>query len=221
MKRLVMLALCLMILASGAFALDKAVGGGIMYNNTTTIGSSSNSYGDGYGNSYNITIDWTMARNGFGAFAFFGLSQFWELNLGLLVKNPSELQMETSAGGSTYKDKITGSDLDDVMPDCAALQLGVYFKYPIPISDTLVFFPTGGLDLELTLNNDKDDLYGFQWWHDIWIRAGVGLDFFFNEKMFLRSHLIYGAAIPVGGDSDMGLKSGHGLLIKVGLGWML
>lgn len=196
MKKVCMLAICLLFAAAGAFAMDKAVGGGILYNYTSTSGSF-----DGY--------DWTMTRNGFGAFGFFGLSQYLELNLGFLYKNPDTLE----ADGMTI-------DVSDEVGSSSALQFGIYGKYPIPLSDTLVFFPTGGADFEFSTNSDKGDL-GFSWWHDLWLRAGVGLDVFFSEKLFLRSHLIYGVAVPVGGEEEMGLKFGHGLLIKVGLGFML
>jgi hypothetical protein len=46
------------------------------------------------------------------------------------------------------------------------------------------------------------------------------MDYFFTDRIFLRSHLIYGAAIPVGGPDDIGATFGHGLLLKVGVGWM-
>jgi len=193
MKKMCVLAICLLFASAGAFAMDKAAGGGILYNNSTTLGEV-----EGY--------DWEMNRNGFGAFGFFGMSQFLEFNFGFLYKDPSSIKLD----GETYS---------VAFDPAAALQLGIYGKYPIPLSDTLVFFPTGGIDLELSLSDE--DYSGWKWWHDLWLRAGVGLDVFFSEKLFLRSHLIYGAAIPVGGEEEMGLKFGHGFLFKVGLGWML
>jgi hypothetical protein len=201
MKKLIVLALFLTIAVSGAFAQDKAFGGGILYNNTSTSGS------DDYG------YDWTMSRNGFGAFAFFGLGRFWEFNLGFLYKNPSEIKVKYEGESYTMK----GSEI--ALEGAGALQLGIYFKYPIPLSDMFVFFPTAGFDFEFSLSSEEYN--GWEWWHDLWLRAGLGLDVFFTEKIFLRSHLIYGAAIPVGGPSDLGLSFGHGLLIKLGLGWML
>ena len=200
MKRSILFALCLVVLASGVFALDRAIGGGILYNNTSTSGKDSYDY------------KWTMTRNGFGAFAFFGISQFWELNLGFLYKDPSSLGVASSEYSETY----SASDMD--LEGTGALQLGIYGKYPIPLSSMFVFFPTGGLDIEISTSNETWG--GWKWWHDLWLRAGVGLDMFFTEKMFLRGHLIYGAAIPFGGEESLGLKFGHGLLLKVGLGWM-
>jgi hypothetical protein len=94
-----------------------------------------------------------------------------------------------------------------------ALQIGVYGKYPFPISDKVVVFPTGGLDIEFTLADEDEG-----WWSDFWIRAGVGLDYFFTDTVFLRSHAIYGVAIPFGSEADPDV--GHGFLFKVGVGYM-
>jgi len=209
MKRIILLALCLIIMTVSAFAQDKAIGGGVMYNNTSTKMEYS---GSGFNEEY------TLKRNGFGAFAFFGLGRFLELNLGFMYKNPYELNYSISSD-DYGSESGTITDLGTYIEGTSALQLGAYFKYPIPINDTLVFFPTGGADFELSLNSNETD-FG-KWWHDLWLRAGVGLDIFLNEKTFLRAHALYGAAIPVGGDVDMGLKFGHGLLIKFGIGFML
>ena len=151
-----------------------------------------------------------MNRNAFGAFGFFGLNKFVEFNLGILVKVPGDFTV--TQDGESYTWSASEMGLDSV----GSLQLGAYGKYPFPISDRFVFFPTAGIDLELSFSED--------WWHDLWIRGGAGLDVFFSERLFLRSHLIYGVSIPMGGKSDLGdwrLQVGHGLLIKVGMGWML
>ena len=223
MKKLFLVVLCLTIMATGAFAMDKAIGGGILYNSTFTNGWASDSYSF-YGDTYSFEQDWTLNRNGYGAFAFFGINQFWELNLGFLYKDPNTLKgkyTEKLNGQKIYEETFSDNVKDDYMEGTSALQLGVYFKYPIPVNETIVFFPTVGLDFELSLDSDSVDYGdGFAWWHDFWIRAGVGLDFFLNDKTFIRSHLIYGAAIPIGGEDWMGITLGHGLLFKVGLGFM-
>jgi hypothetical protein len=220
MKKLVVLAVCLMVVASGTFALDKAVGGGFLFNASFTNGNASETYSYTYYDYYNGIVteydtynyDWTMSRTGFGAFGFFGLGRFLELNLGFLYKNPNKLKI--TEDGETYT--LNKSEMD--IKSSAALQFGLYGKYPVPISDTFVFFPTIGADFELSLNSEE--WYGWKWWHDLWIRGGVGLDIFFTERLFLRTHAIYGVAIPVGGNDDLGLKFGHGLLVKAGIGWM-
>ena len=201
MKKAIIVLMCLMVVGTGAFALEMAVGGGLLYNWSTTNGKVDLDYifpGLGLGK-----WDWDLSRNGFGVFGFFGFNQYTEINLGFLYKNPGTF-------------KVEGEDLgSDDLESKGALQLGLYGKYPIPISDTFVFFPTIGVDLEYTLGDAEG------WWHDLWLRGGVGLDYFLNERMFIRGHLIYGAALPFGGEDYYDLKLTHGLLIKVGLGVML
>ena len=197
--------MCLAVMGTGAFAMDMAVGGGLMYNWSKTSGTMSDY--DPYLGNYDI--DWSMNRNGFGVFGFFGFSQYAEANLGFLYKNPGTLSVKVLG----YEESASASEYG--IESTSALQLGLYGKYPIPISDVFVFFPTVGLDLELTLSGDDE------WWHDLWFRGGVGLDYFLSERMFVRGHLIYGAALPLGGDKELGLSFTHGLLIKAGLGFML
>jgi len=191
------------VLTTGVFALDNAAGGGVLYN----LGFS------------NGTVDlapygktnWEMSRNGFGAFGFFGLGRSLEFNIGFLYKNPNDL----TADGE--KIPLAGAGFESTQ----ALQFGIYWKHPIPLNEQFVIFPTAGVDYELTLGSSSNNsIMPTDWWDDLWLRAGVGLDTFFSETMFVRSHLIYGAAIPIGGDKDLGLSVGHGLLVKVGIGFM-
>ena len=216
MKKMVLMALCLMVLASGVFAMDKAVGGGVLFNAGFTSMEQSGSYSDPYFGSYSWKQEVEMSRTGFGAFGFFGLGRFFELNLGFLYKEPQEIKWKYSES-TGYSG--SGTESGDWLEGTGALQIGAYGKYPIPLSEMFVFFPTGGVDFEISLSSEEGST-GWKWWHDLWLRAGVGLDIFFTERMFLRTHAIYGVAIPVGGEEDLGLKIGHGLLIKIGLGWM-
>jgi hypothetical protein len=203
-------------MSTGMFAqeLDKNFGFGALFNNATTYGQWKNQkWTDSSGTNHYYDTDWTVYRNGFGGFAFLGLNRFTELNLGFLYKTPNRLVKKDSDGDKWDSDPQWASVL--------AAQLGLYFKYPIPISDKLVFFPTIGVDGELSLlRTDTGEFLPETWWHDIWLRGGVGMDFFFTESMFLRGHLIYGAAYPVGGDPEDNLLFSHGLLVKLGLGWM-
>jgi len=95
-----------------------------------------------------------------------------------------------------------------------AFQVGLYLKRPFNLSENFVLFPTIGADFEYTVDSNSE------WWHDIWARAGMGLDFFFAGNFFLRGHALYGAAFPVGGADYFGVKLSHGFLAKVGIGWM-
>ncbi|MDR0628973.1 MAG: hypothetical protein LBG24_04930 [Treponema sp.] len=193
MKKGVVLGFCLLLLlGSGAFALEKAAGGGILVGGTFQGGDVPGASGD----------TWTFDRTSFGGFGFFSLSQYVEFNIAFMYK--------TGEATVTYQGQTYSAPSDSVPQPTVALGFGAYGKYPIPISDRFVFFPTGGVDFELNFEE--------YWWNDLWIRGGAGIDFFFSDTFFLRGHVIYGAAVPLGGDLDP--KVGHGFLAKAGLGFM-
>jgi hypothetical protein len=165
MKKFVVLVLCLLVLGTSAFALDKAVGGGGMLWHAFVEGDS---------------------LTAFGGFAFFGLGRYVELNAGVIT-----------IGQGYY--------------DATGVTFGIYGKYPFSISDRVVIFPTGGLDLEYFFAGDYT-------YADLWVRVGLGLDFFFTDTVFLRSHLIYGIDFPF--EAYLDDRKPHGILFKVGIGYM-
>ena len=209
MKKIFALALLMLLIGTEAFAMDWAVGGGLLFNYTRAIGKWDYYY---YGGSYTDTD--IITRQGFGGFAFLGLGRFWELNLGFMYKNPSKEIYIDNYYGTTDKDDISSID------GSVGLQIGVYFKYPFVISDMFVLFPTVGIDYEHTFS--KVDW----WWDDLWFRGGVGLDIFFTQRVFLRTHFIYGLGIIIADDyswfnsDDWDRRYSHGLLIKIGVGFM-
>ena len=223
MKKTIVLMLGLVLMGSAAFGLNMTFGGGMMFNHSVTKADARLWYDEYYDYSRSVWVDeymdaeLSMSRNGFGGFIFFGFNQYTELNLGFLYKNPKKI--EVSAEGTSVT-----LDVSSYLDGVAALQVGLYLKYPFPVSDMLVLFPTGGVDAEFSLGGN--DL-GFEWWHDFWIRAGLGMDVFFNERTFLRAHFIYGVGIPFGGgitdiygEESLDFKISHGPLIKVGIGVM-
>ena len=222
MKRLILLGLCLVLFAGSAFSLDWAIGGGGMFNLSWSNGESNH---DVWTNTDKLTI----SRQGFGGFAFLGLGRYIELNFGFMYKNPSKLTIADELLGNIEQDM---SGFDPVI----ALQFGAYFKYPIVMSERIVLFPTLGIDYEMNVN-DSENL----WWDDLWFRAGVGMDVFFSDRLFLRTHLIYGYGIMIGTDDSIfgslnqainyyagyywydpftANSYSHGLLVKVGIGFM-
>ena len=222
MKKAIVLMLVLVFMGSAAFGLEMTFGGGIMYNHSVTKADSTfplfiNDYQYYYDN-----VAFSMPRNGFGGFVFFGPNRYVELNLGFLYKSLGDIT-------ETVDGETQTEDVSQYISGTAALQLGAYFKYPFPVSDTVVIFPTAGMDLEFSLGGDNNLM--LKWWHDIWFRGGVGADIFFTERLFLRSHVMYGIAVPVGGgltdtvtsvfdEASIDFKYSHGLLIKVGIGFM-
>ena len=148
MKKIIVLALLLLIITSGVFAIDKAIGFGGMYNHSFTMGYwEDRSYYNSYGNLVYYDTDWTLTRNGFGGFIFFGISQYIELNVGFLYKNPIFL-IEKDSDGDTRESEL---DWEPVF----ALQGGIYLKKPFNIFDTFVFFPTVGADFEYTIDAEE------------------------------------------------------------------
>ena len=217
MKRIIALGLFLIFFASGAFAMDMAVGGGLMYNYSNSFGVYKETI---YGDTWREAL--SISRNGFGGFVFFGVGRYLELNFGTMYKSPKTLGFSIKyAGEKIYEEKEDITSLDGA----PALQFGAYFKVPFVVSDHLVFFPTVGLDYELTLAEKYEG-----WWDDLWIRGGLGFDIFFTERLFLRSHFIYGFGIMIGKDDSVFYYAGyatsqdsnysHGFLMKFGLGFM-
>jgi hypothetical protein len=93
MKRIIILALCLLVLGTSAFGLDKAVGGGGMLWHAFSEGDS---------------------LTAFGGFAFFGLGQYVELNAGVI--SISDLDTTGLAFGIYGKYPISISDRVVVFP---------------------------------------------------------------------------------------------------------
>jgi hypothetical protein len=209
MKNMMAIALCLLLTGSAAFALEKTAGFGVMFGGAFTHGDVNATYLGGMGN---VSGTWDLNRGFFGAFGFFGLSQYLELNAGFLYKVLNEVSV--NVGGKTVTSKVNSMEGYSIS-DTAALQIGAFGKYPIPLSDIFVFFPTAGADFELSLSDNKT------WWSDLWIRGGVGVDFFLNQRMFLRGQFLYGVGIPIGGGDELITpKSSHGPIGKIGMGWM-
>jgi len=193
--------LFLLVMGTAAFAQDKAIGIGGMYNFTNTFGTLDQA---GFYNDSGLhgKSNWAMTRNGYGGFVFFG-ARYFELNLGALFKDPT-----MNIDGEKWSKK------DTQLFETFAFQVGLYLKRPFNLSERFVLFPTIGVDFEYTVDSNDE------WWHDIWARAGLGVDFFFADRFFLRGHALYGAAFPIGGADYFGVKLSHGLLAKLGLGWL-
>jgi hypothetical protein len=195
MKKVFALVLFLVVMSTVAFAMDNNIGFGIGGNFASTNGSTFHMF------------DYTMNRYGAYAFVFLGISRFFEINLGYMEKFPDGIEY---AWGN--------EDAPGEIENFGALQLGLYGKYPIPLGSKFVFFPTIGADFEYSLDDSSESYWKL--WNELWLRAGIGFDFFLGQKFFLRTHLLAGYAFPLGGDPDWGVKSAWGGQVKLGLGWM-
>jgi hypothetical protein len=138
----------------------------------------------------------------YGGFAFFG-TRFTEFNFSLrLSKN--EWYVKRSDGNEFPGDSTT-----------LAFSVGAYLKYPFNLGNRFVLFPTIGVDFD----TPQTLLY-------LWIRGGLGIDFFFTERFFIRGQGLYGLGMDIGTDrlyEYEGLtikKPFYGPLFKAALGWM-
>jgi len=134
----------------------------------------------------------------YGAFAFFGLSRYMEASIAVYAGN----------NNAVYDDGET-----DNFPS-SQVGVSIFLKYPFLLSDKFVIFPTIGADLQ-------NNIGGL----DLWAAAGIGVDFFLTEKVFLRGQAIYRYGFLYLFKSDLSKYTDseppiHGPLFKIGLGRM-
>ncbi|GBU23162.1 hypothetical protein R80B4_03078 [Fibrobacteres bacterium R8-0-B4] len=121
----------------------------------------------------------------------------------------------TFAGGSI---KIVEDGKEVKLADTAKtnmsgtlLNLGILGKYPVPVSESITFFPAAGIDYAVCLsaearrNGEKEKFDGK--YRDgspnpsepkavdfsaLWIKFGAGFDCRLSEMIFFRSEILYG-----------------------------
>lgn len=135
----------------------------------------------------------TANRIQYGGFAFFG-NRYTDFNFSVKYSNNT----------------FTYPVWDDYKISYLTLSVGAYGKFPISFW-RFILFPTIGVDFE--------DLNEFL---ILWGRGGLGLDFFFTDRLFLRGQALYGYGIHFL-QLQEGYKSitpGHAPLFKLGFGMM-
>jgi hypothetical protein len=136
---------------------------------------------------------------------------------------------------------------DDTMSDnpnfparTFALQGGAYLKYPFTLSPRFTLFPLLGADYDLYLlakkDNDRDagfpissgnqEAKPIEALNTLWFKAGIGLDTFFTDHLFLRTAFLYGLRLPNEMEkylkdtrSDVNWMLGHGGDLKISIGY--
>jgi opacity protein-like surface antigen len=197
MRKVALITLCLLVMGSTAFAMDLVMGAGGLY------GFSFEEY------DYRQTEDHPSSHEdvkatGYGGYIFFGLSRFMEASISVEFKDNASVETWYEDGTEqTYESEYLGTRVG----------VSVYGKYPFPVSDNVVLFPTIGVDL-------NDHMGGL----DIWLRGGVGVDIFLGKRVFLRGQAIYGIGtiLVYKGSLNENTTAGpaHGPIFKLGLGWM-
>ncbi|MDR0551262.1 MAG: hypothetical protein LBG72_04495 [Spirochaetaceae bacterium] len=121
------------------------------------------------------------------------------------------------------------------------INLSLLLKYPFDITESLKIFPLLGIDGQIAVGdydeNMKKDFkkianMGYdmpnigEFWNSLWLKLGVGTDFFLAGNLFLRGEVLYGFKLNSKYDSEMAdywakeLKGvANGLNLRIGLGY--
>jgi len=197
MKKIALVLVLAAIVAGGAFALDMSAGGGFVYSGNFTSGMSV-SAGP-------VSGEIKMPSHAFGAYGFFD-AKYVEASVGLLF------------GTTKFSVGIPYVASYGVDIDTKSLNFGVLGKYPFALGEKIVLFPALGIEFDYVLSasmgssstSDASDL------SDLWIRAGVGLDYNITEKLFIRGTLLFG--IDLGSQAEEDLAESFGADKNIGFG---
>jgi opacity protein-like surface antigen len=139
---------------------------------------------------------------------------------------------------------VNADDTMSANPNFPAQTLGLrgsaYVKLPFTLSPMFTLFPLLGVDYDLffraTKDDDRDakfpisdstqDAKAMDALNTLWFKAGIGLDTFFTDHLFLRTELEYGLRLPNKMEEylkdtrqDVNWMLGHGGDFKVAVGY--
>ncbi|MDR1468212.1 MAG: hypothetical protein LBT00_02840 [Spirochaetaceae bacterium] len=177
-----------------------------------------------YGASYSREVK--MPYFGGGGFVFFD-STYTELVFGLY-------------GGGGTAEVTEGSISSEYDMSYMNFNIGLLGKFPFTINQKLSIFPLLGIELDVVLSAEADgkeykgksNASGTEDLSTFWFKFGAGLDYSFAERIFLRFEALYGFRVANKAETDMEKtwdKSyydadtekllGHGLTVKIGVGY--
>ena len=151
--------------------------------------------------------------------------KFVELNIGLLLGQVNG--DSTMSGNNNFPAQTLG------------LRGSAYLKLPFALSPMFSLFPLLGADYDLQLiarkSNDYDATFPINGnsnakpidaLNNLWFKAGLGLDTFFNDHLFLRTELLYGVRLQNEMEKylldirdDVNGMLGHGGDFKIAIGY--
>jgi hypothetical protein len=212
MKKRILLALVVLMLAAGGAFAQMSAGFGV---SLPTSWDQYNISGGEY-----IIGETLITTTGFGLFAFFDAT-YVEADIGLSLgslRGRYNSQLEERQG-----------------PSVDTLTLSLYGKYPISMTG-FTLFPMLGIQYDIGLRveqngNKLEDKYLADYLNRFWIKFGVGFDFNLSDSLYLRPSILYGLNFGTKGLTDT-LKSAtdagytvtnfySGLDIRVALGFKL
>ncbi|MDR0409366.1 MAG: hypothetical protein LBH18_03105 [Spirochaetaceae bacterium] len=207
------------VLAGGIFAQEAASKGAISLS-AGVGGYFTSDFGGGIEVSGEPSIKTPYA--GGGAFLFFDAS-YVELSMGFF------------GGGGKTTIEIGSRGSRDRDASYMGLDIGLLGKYPITINEKMSVFPLLGITYRVMLsakdedgneskNRDGEDNAGD--YSALWFKLGGGADFSLTDKIYLHSGLLYGLRLAnkaendmIDGNSDAKARLGHGLEVKVAVGF--
>ena len=231
--------LFLIVAAKTVFALELSIGGGgslgYTFTRYTLTGGAVKSIQN-------------MDRFDYGGGIFFDFT-YGTFSLGYLGGKNSFRENMILASSSLADNTGKGSE--------GVLSISLLGKYPFKIKEKLTLFPLFGIDYQIALiqrretasgltynradgrfmeDRDKDGkAYPLSSWNYFRINIGGGIDYFFTNKVFLRSELLFGFRLPTSyemgaldviknlmniNDPKLGGLTGNPAL-KLSVGWRL
>jgi hypothetical protein len=209
-KCISVLVLCVLV-AGGAFAVDKAIGGGLLFDYSFNGGVKYETVWQGEPHdAYDGTDNMS-----FGGYGFFDITY---VELGLYFAYGRIL---TASIGETIV-KANGS--------MTQLGFSLLGKYPIELG-RITLFPALGLDYNLALSCNYEGGVKMQdslkWMSQFGFQAGMGLDLGLTESLFLRFNGMFHMRLPMkkykdAADAyDVKATLGKGPRVNVAIGYKL
>jgi hypothetical protein len=178
-----------------------------------------------------VEVKVTLPTLGGGGYGFLDLT-FAEIDVAFQI---GSLKPEYEGPG--------GIGFDDIDLSYTALNFGILGKYPFEFGQ-LTAFPLAGVDYQYVLSakdEDGDKYEGFDGngngkasdFSSLWIRLGGGVDYNITDALYIRGEALYGIRLAskvegdiedmvkllVGNAIDVSKNLGHGLLVKIGVGY--
>jgi hypothetical protein len=162
---------------------------------------------------------------------------------GMIFLDAKYLQADVGLAFGSLGDKSGDAEAGANSPvDTLALKIDLFAKLPIKAMEQLTVFPMLGVtydaylsaerpdgrDAKYQVSDDTKDAKAMEALSSLWIKAGVGEDWYFTDNIFVRCELLYGIRFnnkaekyQVDSKSDIDSLISHGLDVKVAFGWKL
>jgi hypothetical protein len=178
-KCISVLVLCALV-AGGAFAVDFAIGGGLLTDISGNNGIKLSDEGYDIYDGYRCTS--------FGVQAFFDITYV-------------EIGLYYAFGSMTRVVQVNDEKASDSAGSVGQVGFSLLGKYPIEVGSMLIF-PMFGIDYNMVLSwkyqgeNVLGDESASEWLSQLGFLAGLGVDFSMNEKLFLRTTGLFHLRLP-------------------------